>query len=78
MVLNAGLAIGAGLVLYSSSGRKRLWLIHIKRMQCCARDEKRYNPAIFFVVATRLRKGEEYEDRGSQTPTRQTQAGTDA
>lgn len=40
-------ALIVGVVLYSSSRRKRFWLIHIKRMQCCARDEKRYNPAIF-------------------------------
>ena len=42
-----------------------------------ATEKKRYNPAIFFVAAN-CREGEEYEDRGSKTPTRQTQAGTDA
>ncbi|MEX9248432.1 hypothetical protein AB8G87_17580, partial [Salmonella enterica] len=64
--------------LYSLFRYQRFWLIQVKHTLCCAREEKRYNPAIFFVVASHLRIGEEYEDRGSQTPTRQTQAGSDA
>ncbi|ECJ4505806.1 hypothetical protein DNU24_08700 [Salmonella enterica subsp. salamae] len=47
---NKLIAVGAGFNvsdLYSLFRDQRFWLIHVKHTLCCAREEKRYNPAIF-------------------------------
>ncbi|EAR2000837.1 hypothetical protein EH025_14100 [Salmonella enterica] len=43
-----GLSVGFNVSdLYSLFRYQRFWLIQVKHTLCCAREEKRYNPAIF-------------------------------